>query len=225
MANTTKDLRVTLSLANMYAPQQDGKNIAARVYYIGQALVKDANGRLDNPGDSSLYVIGVFKGCQYDAAAQAALAADAEEYTAQTGEYFHFENAAAPNAVLATTKSGAALRMLDNKTVSLGASLEATIVYPGAGYTGAPTVVISAPDLAGGVQAVATATFGGGVITGIVFSNTGSGYSKPATITLVGGVGMTTPGQVVANLAGSPGLKFIGWDQGRLKVGIGPQYW
>lgn len=146
MANTTKDLRVTHSLANMYLPQQDGKNIAARVYYIGQTCIKDANGRLDNPGATTEKVIGVFKGSQYDAAAYATLAADAEEFTVHTGEFFHFKNSSA-DPILATTKVGTAIFAEDNQTFGVNAA------------------------------------------------------------------------------TGSPGAKFLGWDQGRLKIGVGPQYW
>lgn len=146
MANTTRDLRVTLSLANMYMPQQDGKNIAGRVYYIGQLVIKDGNGRLDNPGATTDRVLGVFKGSQYDATAYAALAVDAEEFTVQTGEYFHFVNSTA-DPILATTKPGTAIYAEDNQTFGLNAA------------------------------------------------------------------------------TGSPGAKFLGWDQGRLKIGVGPQYW
>lgn len=146
MANTTKDLRVTMSLANMYMPQQDGKNIAGRVYYIGQLCVKDGNGRLDNPGDATLAVLGVFKGCQYDAAAQALMAADESEYTVQQGEYFHLKNSGA-NPVLSTTKPGTKVYAEDNQTVGL------------------------------------------------------------------------------LNTAGSLCGQFLGWDQGRLKIGIGPNYY
>ena len=116
MANTTQDLRVVHSLANQMAPQQDGKNIAGRVYYTGQLCVKDGNGRLDNPGDPTLAVLGVFRGCQYDAAAQTALAADAEEYTVQPGEYFHLKNSGA-NPIGAAAKPGTKVYAEDNQTV------------------------------------------------------------------------------------------------------------
>jgi len=61
------------------------------------------------------------------------------------------------------------------------------IISGGAGYTSAPTVVISAPS-SGGTQATATATINGaGVVTAINITNGGSGYTTAPTITLSGG--------------------------------------
>ena len=51
------------------------------------------------------------------------------------------------------------------------------IVSAGSGYITDPTVTISAPQLSGGVQATATAITNGDVITSIVMTNKGSGYT------------------------------------------------
>jgi hypothetical protein len=64
----------------------------------------------------------------------------------------------------------------------------------GEGYTtGTPAanVVISAPDVAGGTQALASANVVGGIIDSIYFTNTGSGYLNTPTVTITGA--NTTP--------------------------------
>lgn len=63
-----------------------------------------------------------------------------------------------------------------------------TVTTPGAGYSAAPTVVISAPNVAGGTQATATATVSAGGVATITVTNPGSGYSS-ATVTLINAVG------------------------------------
>jgi hypothetical protein len=61
----------------------------------------------------------------------------------------------------------------------------------GTGYT-LPTVTISAPDDADGVQATATAVVSGGVVTSITVTEEGSGYTSPPTVTIGGaGIGAT----------------------------------
>lgn len=69
-----------------------------------------------------------------------------------------------------------------------------TVVSPGTGYSTAPVLTVSAPDLPGGVQATAVATVAAGAITGVTFSS-GTGYFKPPTIA-IGGPG--TGGAVAA---------------------------
>lgn len=59
----------------------------------------------------------------------------------------------------------------------------------GTGYTSAPTVAITAPTTAGGVQATATATVSAGSLTGITITNAGSGYVEQPTVTFSGGGG------------------------------------
>jgi hypothetical protein len=60
------------------------------------------------------------------------------------------------------------------------------IVNAGTGYITDPTITISAPQLAGGVQAVAVAKTNGDAIISITMSNTGSGYTAEPTITITG---------------------------------------
>jgi hypothetical protein len=60
----------------------------------------------------------------------------------------------------------------------------------GSGYATAPTVAISAPTTAGGVQATATCTVTAGAVnTTFTITNAGSGYIEQPTITFSGGGG------------------------------------
>lgn len=60
----------------------------------------------------------------------------------------------------------------------------------GSGYSTAPTVTISAPTTAGGVQATATCTVTAGAVnTTFTITNAGSGYVEQPTVTFSGGGG------------------------------------
>lgn len=54
-----------------------------------------------------------------------------------------------------------------------------TVEYGGSGYTAGPTVTITDPQ---GTGATATAVVAGGVITGFIVGNTGSGYVNPKVV-------------------------------------------
>lgn len=60
--------------------------------------------------------------------------------------------------------------------------LEVAVTSGGSGYAGTETLVIGAPDLAGGVQAAGTITFSGNSITTITITNPGSGYTSEPLI-------------------------------------------
>jgi len=65
----------------------------------------------------------------------------------------------------------------------------------GVGYTSIPTVNISPPQLAGGVQATATAIM---VFTNpVTIANGGTGYTVNDVLTIVGGTPVTTNGTVI----------------------------
>jgi len=64
----------------------------------------------------------------------------------------------------------------------------------GSGYTGIPTVTISAPSDPNGVTATATATIGGGAVTGFTITNSGSGYTAVPSVTISGGSGSNAAG-------------------------------
>ena len=57
-----------------------------------------------------------------------------------------------------------------------------TIVTAGAEYISSPTIVLSAPDIAGGVQATATATLTDGEVTNVTITNPGTGYTANPTV-------------------------------------------
>lgn len=75
----------------------------------------------------------------------------------------------------------------------------------GAGYTGTVTVSIPAPTDAGGIQATATATVVGGVLTAVVVTNGGSGYSSVPVCSIVGT--NTTPATLGTVVTTSAGVK------------------
>jgi hypothetical protein len=95
------------------------------------------------------------------------------------------------------------------------------ITNPGAGYTAAPSVVISAPDNANGTQAtaVATITTGAGGVLSIQVLTTGSGYTSVPTVTIsapdvTGGntaiaAATISGGNVVAISVVSPGSGYL----------------
>ena len=70
--------------------------------------------------------------------------------------------------------------------VSIGSVGLIAVSSPGSGYTSAPNVVISAPNDANGVQAVATATIvtGSGGIRSVYVTSGGSGYTAVPDVTI-----------------------------------------
>lgn len=85
--------------------------------------------------------------------------------------------------------------------ISNGGTVTATtLTAQGSGYSSAPTVAITAPTTAGGVQATANAVMGGtGTIT---VTNGGSGYTVNDVLTFVGGTGSAESVTVTAVSAG-----------------------
>jgi len=67
-----------------------------------------------------------------------------------------------------------------------------TRTVAGGGYTGIPSVAVSAPTTAGGVQATVTTTIG---INAATIANGGTGYSVNDVVTLVGGTFVTVASQ------------------------------
>ena len=61
------------------------------------------------------------------------------------------------------------------------------ITNGGGGYTAIPTLVISVPDLPGGVQATAEVTLYNGEIIDTTMINRGSGYTNTPTVDIIGG--------------------------------------
>ena len=85
--------------------------------------------------------------------------------------------------------------------VSNGQTVTAiTRTATGSGYTSIPSVAISAPTTAGGVQAVATATM---FVAGATVASGGSGYTVGDVLTVVGGTFSGAATFTVATLSGS----------------------
>lgn len=62
-------------------------------------------------------------------------------------------------------------------------SISSITVSGDGSYSSAPTLTISTPDYANGVQATATCTINSGSIDAITITNEGSGYKSPPTVT------------------------------------------
>jgi len=99
---------------------------------------------------------------------------------------------------------------LNAVSTTTGTVSSLTVGNAGSGYTTAPTVTISAPDVSGGVQATATATTDGDEITGFTVTNGGTGYTGAPTVTITGGGGSsaTATATVVTG-----GIKIKNFDQ------------
>ena len=83
-----------------------------------------------------------------------------------------------------------------NRVTRQGGTLRAiTVTNGGVNYTSA-TALVTGPDW-GGTSPVITTTVAGGVVTGIVVSDGGSGYSGAPTVTIIGdGIGATATATV-----------------------------
>ena len=76
-----------------------------------------------------------------------------------------------------------------NNTVFVGSVGQLALISGGSGYTAAPSVVLSAPDDANGIQAVAVSTIANNVVTSITLTEAGSGYTQAPTVSFYGGGG------------------------------------
>jgi len=84
------------------------------------------------------------------------------------------------NSMLISRADGSSAR--NAVAVPSGSVQNISINTAGSGYTSVPSIAISAPNDAGGVQAVAVVRLSGGGVTGITVTQGGSGYTS-ATIT------------------------------------------
>lgn len=86
--------------------------------------------------------------------------------------------------------------------VQTGTVTAINITDPGSGYSD-PTVTISAPDIAGGVQAEATAQYNeDGEITGFIIDEAGSGYSTAPGVTISDPTGVDFVGTTTVTTGG-----------------------
>jgi len=76
-----------------------------------------------------------------------------------------------------------------NNTVFVGSVGQLALISGGSGYTAAPGVVLSAPNDANGIQAVAVSTVANNVVTSITLTEAGTGYTQAPTVSFFGGGG------------------------------------
>ena len=69
------------------------------------------------------------------------------------------------------------------------------VVTGGSGYTTVPSVTIGPPQIAGGVQALASAFIFNGRVVNIAVNEPGSGYNAVPTVTITGGNGAGAEGE------------------------------
>ena len=117
-----------------------------------------------------------------------------------------------------STSTGAAILHL-NPLAAGGIAVTNGIipVNSGTGYTSAPTVQFSPPNVAGGVVAQGTATISGGIVTQINLSSPGSGYTIAPAVTFTGG-GYATPATVTVTTA-SISKGFVGKLPTTIEIG------
>lgn len=83
-----------------------------------------------------------------------------------------------------------------------GSIQDVTVIDGGQDYSSNATIVIGAPNDPNGIQATASLVIQGGVITNVVMSNVGSGYSSAPQITINDENGVDFVGQVVLTTGG-----------------------
>jgi hypothetical protein len=76
-----------------------------------------------------------------------------------------------------------------NVNVHLGSGGAIGMLNVGAGYANVPAVVVSPPNEAGGIQAAAQAVLTGNTVSEVFWTQPGTGYTAPPTITISGGGG------------------------------------
>lgn len=89
--------------------------------------------------------------------------------------------------------------------LTTGSVASVSIVGGGTGYTSAPTVAFSAPDVDGGVQATGTAIMSGAGVTGITVAAGGSGYTTTAPTVVISAPNVAGGVQAVATAVISGG--------------------
>jgi hypothetical protein len=102
-----------------------------------------------------------------------------------------------------------------------------SVTNPGTGYTSAPAVTVSAPQMAYGTTASAVSSYAssqGGIVTGVTVTNGGSGYTSAPTITIAppsSGTAATANG-VLSTSSAPSGLRLIRQFTNRLfAIGTG----
>jgi len=102
--------------------------------------------------------------------------------------------------------------------------LSITVTNDGSGYTGVPTVTISAPNLAYGTTASATATVVSNKVSSVTVTNAGSGYTSAPTVSFSGGGGSNAAATASVSALAPQGLRLVRQFTNRLfAVGSGTE--
>jgi len=100
--------------------------------------------------------------------------------------------------------------------------LSITVTNDGSGYTSVPTVTISAPNLAYGTTASATATVVSNKVSSVTVTNAGSGYTSAPTVSFSGGGGSNAAATASVSALAPAGLRLVRQFTNRLfAVGSG----
>jgi len=102
--------------------------------------------------------------------------------------------------------------------------LSITVTNDGSGYTGVPTVTISAPNLAYGTTASATATVVSNKVSSVTVTNAGSGYTSAPTVSFSGGGGSNAAATASVSALAPQALRLVRQFTNRLfAVGSGTE--
>lgn len=102
--------------------------------------------------------------------------------------------------------------------------LSITVTNDGSGYTGVPTVTISAPNLAYGTTASAIATVVSNKVSSVTVTNAGSGYTSAPTVSFSGGGGSNAAATASVSALAPQGLRLVRQFTNRLfAVGSGTE--
>jgi len=83
------------------------------------------------------------------------------------------------------TDQATAVATIGNNLQVVGAVIDVTVTHGGSGYFfGPPSVTFSPPTNPNGIVAQGTTSVSGGVVTDVIITFTGSGYTSPPTVTI-----------------------------------------
>ena len=94
-------------------------------------------------------------------------------------------------------------------SITTGSVSGINLTTAGSGYTSAPTITLSAPEVDGGVQATATAQIVGGGVTTITLSAAGTGYTSVPSVNIVPAAGDTGTGAAATAVLSGAGVTAV----------------
>lgn len=158
------------------------------------SYVSKASDALTSQGESNYYVNQINRKSNYVSWLSHYVTTNSNWGTASAGANFDLLS----NTVVLASSGQTGNFTVGEIVAVYSGSVASIAVTAGTGYTTAPTVAISAPNVTTGVQATAVAVVASGGITGFTITNGGSGYTNIPTVTLTptnggtGGAGVVT---------------------------------